>query len=94
VSEVNNALKNNLENYHWQISPNKVLSDIENVRDIDIYIRNVLLSKCFNTGYLDDINYIVGLRFTIKLAAMEDNLSEYRKAVPFIRKDANINSEA
>lgn len=56
-----------------------------------MYMRNVLIPAVFTDNLLNDYNYIIGSRFTVKLVELQDNqFTEYEQAVPRVRSNPAI----
>ena len=91
VSWLTTAVKNYYEQTQWNVEPNKYFADIENEKDLDDYLRHNFFQQSFNDEFMNYFNYIVGVRFTLKLNELQQNpFEEYQEASGTVRKDPNI----
>ncbi|CAG9331788.1 unnamed protein product [Blepharisma stoltei] len=91
TADLTELIENILLKKPWQVGPDLYFKDIEKIHDIDKYLRMVFLPGILGDGFVENYNYAVGIRLSIKLARMEDNpFSEYEEAVWKVRSNPEM----
>jgi hypothetical protein len=97
VAEVTSAVRTEIEMNYWDSKAKLQYQNITSIADVDRYVRLSLLPACYTgTNTIRNYNYIVGLRFTFKLArVIENTYDDYKDAVKWtLASPLNPNSDS
>ncbi|CAG9316173.1 unnamed protein product [Blepharisma stoltei] len=91
ISWMSTLMQNHFERQPLIGSTAKSFEDIQTHFDLENYIRSVFLPGAFNHKYIDIYNYVIGVRFTLKIAKVVRNpFEEYKEAVWMVRENPDI----
>ena len=90
VALVSKCVKDSLEKQEYLYESKRTFVDINSQAQLDAYFRNILIPIASNE-YINHYNYIAGMRFTLKLAQLEDNpYDDYSDAVPLVKENPSL----
>jgi hypothetical protein len=96
IATVSNFLQTRLEGTYFHNDPDKQFADIIHIGDVQEYIRNVVLPVCFATkGGVNDNNYLIALRLSMKRVIFHDNeYDDYNDVIKRVKEYHDLSEDS
>lgn len=93
VAYLATTMRDIFERSVWQGTPDRYFADIKSLDDLDRYYRTILIPGVFERDFINNYNYVVGMRLTFKRSnVIENTFDEYDEAVRWVRQDPTISA--
>jgi Polycystin cation channel len=95
TAEMSNLIISVYEDQEWNSYPQKFLSNVSSLPDLNDYVmKNVLANSFDSDNYLQSYNYVCGIRFSLKLGNMIRNPIDSNFSQSFVKESTSYSASS